>query len=167
MMHFLSTAYATGPLITAIEAQVLANMWAETTTQATITQLTLTPLDGSSASVIHATAGGAKWAGTQTAGDTIPQAAAIVRLYTAQRGRSYRGRVYLPWVAESVAVNGGYNSLASAAQNTAWGTFIAGMQTSSHELVVASYKNSSASIVIDHQVESMLATQRRRQPRPS
>ena len=92
MMHFLSASYATGSLITAIEAQVLANMWGHTTTQASISELTLTPLDGSSASVIHNTAGGAKWAGTQASGDTIPQAAAIERTKLPRQGLLAMGR---------------------------------------------------------------------------
>lgn len=167
MMHFAAPTGTLGALITALEANVTANMWAHTGTDVRIDQLTVTPLDGSGASIVHTVASASKWKGPETPGQTIPQASVIVKLNTDFRGRSYRGRVFLPWPLEAKCDSGRYDSAQAATQNTAWDTFIAAMGTASHELGVASYKHASFALVTSHDVETYLGTQRRRQPRPS
>jgi hypothetical protein len=167
VMHFESIGYNLASLVTSLEARVTAAMWQHAGTDTGISELTLTPLDGSSGSLVQPTTFTAKWKGPQTPGDVVPQAAIIQKLVTSLRGRSFRGRVYLPFPVESAIVNGTYGSAARAAQDTAWGNFIAGMSTDGHSLVVASYKLAAASLVIGHLTESYCGTQRRRQPRPA
>jgi hypothetical protein len=166
-MHFESIGYSTGSLITSLEARVTAAMWQHTRTDSYIDQLTLTPLDGAGTSVTYSTTNAAKWKGVNGTGDLIPQAAVINKFTTTLRGRSFRGRAYLPWPAEVACNNGVYDASARALQDTAWGNFIAGMSVDAHSLVVASYKESAATLVVGHQCEPLLGTQRRRQIRPS
>jgi hypothetical protein len=165
VMHFSSDSYDIPSLITAIDANVTAAMWQQTNTDSHIAEYTLTPLDGSSASVVHATGSPAKFSGPQSGGDLLPQVAVLVKLNTASRGRRARGRAYLPWCQEGVVANGIYNATARAAQQTAWNSFRSAMASASKPLQVASYANPSAEDCTAATVESLTATQRLRQPR--
>lgn len=167
VMHFFSSSWDIPSLITALDASVTATMWAHTRTDTGIVSYTVTPLDGTSASAVHATSG-TKWFGQVTAGtDIVPQAAVLASHRTGVRGRSFRGRTYLPWPAESVCQSGSLVSGTLSTQQSAWDAFLAAMETASHELVVASYKLSNQAIVATTTIENLLATQRRRQPRPT
>jgi len=95
----------------------------------------------------------------------IPQVSALVKLTTNERGRSKRGRIFLPWVNEGIADQGTLTSTRQTAMQSAWNTFISDMSTNNCPVVVASYKLASSAIVQTLFVESLLATQRLRQPR--
>jgi hypothetical protein len=164
-MHFRSASYDIPSLITAIDANVTAAMWQQTNTASAIDSYTLTPLDGSSASVSHSTGSPAKFSGPQSGGDLVPQASVLVKLTTANRGRSARGRVFLPWPQEGVIANGAYNSTARSTQQTAWNTFLTAMTTANKNVEVASYKLAQNYAVTAALVEANAATQRLRQPR--
>ena len=140
-------------------------MWGQTNSSASIYQVICTPLDGTSASILNLTGSPTKWSGTSTSGDMIPQVSALVKLTTNERGRSKRGRIFLPWVNEGIADQGTLTSTRQTAMQSAWNTFISDMSTNNCPVVVASYKLASSAIVQTLFVESLLATQRLRQPR--
>lgn len=166
VMHFHSTDEDLASLITALDANVTANMWGHTRNDTGIVKYTLTPLDGLSGSVEHATSG-TKWFGTLTGGiDIVPQASALIKLTTALRGRRFRGRVFLPWPAEVAVTSGTLNSSNQSTMQSAWNTFRSAMAAAGKDLLVASYKEPAGVNVTATTVESLLATQRRRQPRP-
>ena len=166
VMHFHSVGYAMSTFWTALDANVTALMWGHTGTNSQIDQVTIIPLDGGGAGLIQATGGPAKWRGTDSSNVPIPQASAIVKLTTGTRGRSNRGRVYLPWVNEDIAAAGQLDATRRSAMNGAWATFRSAMLAAGFPLVVASYKHSTALNVLATDVEAYLGTQRRRQPRP-
>lgn len=163
VMHFRKTASNAGAVGALIDGNVTANMWNPTSSGASVTELHITPLDGSTATFIQ-TASGAKWTGGTT-GDFIPGAAALVSLRTVRRGRSYRGRVYLPFVGESNQTNGALIAGSVTAVSTAWATFLNAMIAATCPLVVASYRLASATDVASTVAETLLGTQRRRQSR--
>lgn len=166
VMHFLYASPDAATLFSKISANVTATMWAATRSDTLIESVTLTPLDGAGASTEHATSG-AKWAGQATGGsDVVPQACPLVSLRTGVRGRSYRGRVYLPWPSEGSIASGSLGSSQQTTMQSAWTAFVTAMDATSAPLVVASYKNASQALVTTATVEQLLATQRRRQPRP-
>jgi hypothetical protein len=167
VMHFSVLTYNISALMTSLEASVTTQMWSHTPSTSKITSIKFTPLDGSAASVDIATSGGSKWSGNGTPGTTVPQVSAIVKLLTAQRGRSHRGRIFLPWVGEGDMNAGILSTTEVTALQSAWTAFIAAMSTSVKPMVVASYTLSTASVVTSVLAETQLATQRRRQPRPA
>jgi len=167
VMHFESDGSDIDALHTQLEAAVTVQMWSHTPNTSHITSIRYTPLDGLGASIERSTTGGSKWSGNGTPGTTTPQVAAIIKLLTDARGRSFRGRVYLPWVGEGDATSGILSSIEVTALQGAWTTFRGAMAGAGFPLKVASYKLSSAANVSSIVAESQLATQRRRQPRPT
>jgi hypothetical protein len=164
VMHFRPTAGTAAAVEVALDANWQAGMLEFQTTTSEILSYDLTPLDASGATVHHPTSLGSQWKGT-SATDLIPQAAALVKLNSNHIGRSFRGRVYLPWLAEGLASAGVLDNTALATCQAAWTTFLADMVTANCPLVVASYKLADAFPIITATVESLSATQRRRQPR--
>jgi hypothetical protein len=136
-MHFRTASIDLPALKTAIDTNVTTGMWAGTSQLASVYQLALTPLDGTTATQLFAVTG-AKWAGWGGTGDYLPAGAVVVSLRTAKRGRRARGRVFLPFVAELSQVNGALAS-APTSNQTAWDAFRTGMATASMPLTVASY----------------------------
>jgi len=123
----------------------------------------ITKLDGVSATQTFT---GGNWIGGSASGDMIPQVARLIKLQTGFRGRSRRGRVFLPFVAES-AQNGG-NMIGDSAGplvTTAWNTWRGDLIADGFNLVVASYKLEDAEDVTVCTAETPTATQRRRQSR--
>ena len=167
VMHFNTPDWGIAGLRTAIEANVLGDMWDHASTDSAIVDVTYTPLDGTTASQTIATSGGSKWNGNSGSGDQVPQAAVVVKHLTLDRGRSARGRNFLPWPVEPNVNNGVLNSASVGVMNTAWESFRSDMLADTYPLVVASYKDSAAGDVTSSTVESLLGTQRRRQPRPN
>jgi len=147
-----------------LDANVTAAMWGQTASDVAISQVNITPLDGSSGTVSFPTGSPSKWTGSGSAGEVTPQVAAIVKFTTLKRGRSYRGRVYLPWVHESLHSYGTFDATKRASMQTAWATFRTAMDTASSPLQVASYVHSTAEPVTACTVETLTATQRLRQP---
>jgi hypothetical protein len=124
----------------------------------------VTPLDGTSATFDH-TGDFPAMTGDQD-GQFIPQVAYIAKLITGLRGRSKRGRVFVGPMSEAIANDGQLTPGAALSDLQAgWEAFEAGLVVDGLELVVASYKLSSAQSVTAVSVEQVLATQRRRQSR--
>lgn len=167
VMHFRSGSGDPATLAAQLDANATNTMWELQPTPAKVTGIVVTPLDGSSVSLPYNPDTPANWTGHGGAGDFVPQVAAIVKLLTAKRGRSYRGRLFLPWVAESQIAQGGINGTSRATATAAWIAFAAAMSADSYDLVVASYLLETADDVVALGVEGYTATQRRRNARNS
>lgn len=164
VLHFRGTPGSAAGLYTAIDANADDDMWGCAPTGVNVTSVDITPLDGSTATVENGTGGGAKWSG-KSGGQGIPQASYILKLRTAKRGLSYRGRIYLPWLSESLYEVGVVDAGQRVATTTAWTTFRTAVAAAGYTMVVASYKLSSAELVTTAAIEQYAGTQRRRQER--
>lgn len=171
VMHFRRSSSTASAVATAVDANVTATMWNHTGTTTAVSKISVTPLDGSSATYELAVTG-AKWAGPTAAAEVIPAGAAVITLRTANRGRRYRGRVFLPFVQENNIANGVIASSVVTALQTAWENFRAAMSTASTVLVVASYGvgphgswSPFATDVTSCTAQSIEGTVRRRQSR--
>jgi len=165
VMHLRKSGSSALAVFNELDAKVTAAMWQYADQNTGVYEVDVTPLDGTSATAQYATGLPTKWKGGVVGGDTIPQVACIVKLGTATRGRSFRGRLYLPYVTEGKQANGVMDATTLAAMQTAFNTFFAALTTDGFEWVVASYKESVATAVTGVILESRTATQRRRQVR--
>lgn len=145
----------------AINAHVTANMWQNVAANGNVAKVVTTKLDGTAASVDHLTGAPAKWTG-QGGTQPIPQGCVVVTLRTGFRGRSYRGRIYLPWIADINAVDGVINPTDLALQQTAWTTFMTDMKTAGFPIHVLSKKHSTSTEIASVTLQGFLRTQRRR-----
>jgi hypothetical protein len=121
-------------------------------------------LDGTSARHSRNTAGATTphWQG-QGSGGSIVAAAAIIKLSTALRGRSNRGRLYLPSVAESKYADGVLDTVAQTSMTTGWDAFANDLVADTMALGVASYRHANWHQAVGIVCESAVGTQRRRQ----
>lgn len=145
----------------AIDAHVTSNMWTPVAASASVVTVTTTKLDGSAASIDHATASPAKWTG-QGGTDLILQGCQVVTLRTGFRGRSRRGRVYLPWIAEVDQDNGVINVGNVTAVQTGWAAFLTAMKAAGYPLHVCSRLHNDSIEVVSVTAQPYLKTQRRR-----
>ncbi len=164
-MHIRKSSSNPAAVYAALDANVTAALWTMQPNYAHITEVVITPLDGLGTSLPVVTGSPAKWSGSGGSGDMIPQVANIVKLVSARRGRSYRGRVYLPFALEGQVSNGNFGGSALTALNTAWVAFRTAMSSAGFPLVVASYVHATAEDVIAVLAEAPSATQRRRMRR--
>ena len=163
VMHVRS---ATGTALT-VAAGVIASFqpaqWYNGVTTGHIESVTVTPLDGSSASVeVDASTGHV--IGAQT-GDFVPGTSLVVSFHTLKRGRSYRGRFYEPFIADDCILNGSISPGSATQQATAWEAFAAALVLNDMEHVVASYMHSTSENVVAYSIDPACGTQRRRQSR--
>lgn len=165
VMHFHAVGTTPAGLAAIIDAHVAVGMWQFTVGSASVQTLEVTKLDGTSATYTFPTGSPAKWTGGQGVGDFIPQVAGLVKLNTTLRGRSFRGRVFLPFVAEAAQVSGTLTAGNVTTAQAAWNNFLTAMSVATADLTVASYHLSTDTLVLNALVESQTATQRRRQRR--
>lgn len=101
----------------------------------------------------------------QSTGDSIPNLCALMSLHTAQRGSRGRGRCYVGPITETAQADGIFDATKAATMLTGWNNFIAALvaNTPHLELVVASYRHADAHSITSIRVDSVCATQRRRQ----
>ena len=174
VMHFKATNPGShaSDIAATLNRNVQALMWANQATGYGISTMSITPLDGTTATQ-QFPATGTKWVGSAGSGDFAPQVATLVKLTTGHRGRSNRGRVYLPFTAESVTTGGSITGSGVGFAQTAWTAFINSLAsdgTLPSQLVVAAYDRAHAGAaahtnpVTSVLVETFAATQRRRQP---
>jgi hypothetical protein len=148
-----------------IDGSLQTSQFALLNSSATFGTIEVTPLDGTSPTLlhnmtsIHKTGGGG--------GQPVPQVACLVKLVTGLRGRSHRGRIFLPFASESEMDSGSFDATDAGVMQTAWGNFETALAALPKpiELVVASYKLAEAFSVTAVSVELETATQRRRQTR--
>jgi hypothetical protein len=168
-----STPPVQADVFEALQDAVSTNMWIMQSSHAVIDTVDVLNLDGSSAVVSFPTGHGAVWSGSGDAAWS-PQVAALVKLQTGVRGRSNRGRVYLPFVANDSVTDGTLNGANVALAQTAWTNFLttlAGDPDGPFPLVVAAYDRrhggaGAGATNVSHVVfESEIGTQRRRQER--
>lgn len=167
VMHFHKSGSNAAAVSAIIDAAGTASMFIGQSNQASITQFVTTPLDGTSVSFPQTPTSPAHWVGGAGTGDFVPQVAILLKLLTLGRGRSARGRVYLPFAAESVISEGALLTATKTSLNAAWIAFHTSLTASSLDWVVASYKNSTAANVAALGFENTTATQRRRLRRTS
>lgn len=168
VIHILdNTAAATDTTIrAALDAAADTLMWTAVVPSAAVTDIAITPLDGVHGTTHLAPGTPAKWTG-QNGTIYAPAAAAMIKLSTGLRGRSKRGRVFLPFIDTTANVDGLLNATDAAAMTTAWADFRDDLAAGAPSLsmVVASYKLSTAAVVTEITCEFPLGTQRRRQGR--
>lgn len=165
VMHFRSTDTTPDEYAAAMAAAMQADMWALTSSDFGVLNFTVTPLDGSSATHTYPGAGSQMDGSSTRGGDWIPAFAGVVKLTTAKRGRSYRGRIYLGGIDEGSQANGVLNSTDVARAQSSWNGFAFRASANGADFVVASYKHATAEGVTAVTVEGLGATQRRRQTR--
>lgn len=139
-------------------------MWGPMSSSARLSSLDLLPLDGATATYHRDLDTNAKWYG-QGGGAPIPAACALVKLDTGVRGRSNRGRIYIPFVGESVFSSGLLDATAREDCENGWEAFRTALIGDANALVVASYRNRDAHPVTALSCLVKCATQRRRQSR--
>lgn len=164
VMHFQDGGTDAAALWAILEPNVVANMFNCVSHDAIITTVDILPLDGISATQSFNAPATALWRG-ETVAEAVFATAAVVKLRTGERGRSKRGRIYLPYVAETAQVTGTVGIGALAAMQAAWDTFKANMLADDAPLGVASYKLAVWTPLTTLLVEGALGTQRRRQSR--
>lgn len=165
VMHFRESGTGVELLSAALLAHVSSGMWQQTDQTSHISSLDITALDGSALTQHLSTGSTAAFSGNGVSTDPIPQVAVLVKHITGVRGRSHRGRSYLPWLVESLQSKGQYLESTRASQEVAWGVFLSSMRTDGWDPVVASYTLASAEDITSYVVEPLTATVRRRQKR--
>jgi len=166
-MHFKKSGSNPAAIAAILDANITSDLWTVGDNHSHVYEIDITPLDGSSTTFPYVTGSGSKYSGAGTGHNVVPQIAALVKLVTGTRGRSYRGRVYVPWVSETYISLGGLTGSEKANMQTAWENFLAAMDGDGAPLQVASYKLATSADVIAVLVENDIATQRRRNHRNS
>jgi hypothetical protein len=128
---------------------------------AVVDKVITTKLDGTAASIDHSTGSPVKWTGNGGT-DYILQGAQVVTLRTGFRGRSRRGRIYLPAIAEDNQLDGVILAANVTTAQTAWDTFLTAMKAAGYPLHVCSRLHSDSIEVVSVTVRGYLNTQRRR-----
>lgn len=169
VMHIRTHSSGSAPsdIFELLQDTVVTNMWASCGAGTVIYQVDIIPLDGTTGTESFTTGSSGQWLGGGV-GDVLPAVAVVVKLSTGLRGRSNRGRVFVPFTSEAGVTAGELNGGTQAIQQTAWESFVSGLEsdgTTPSSLVVASYKMSFATNVHSVLVETPLGTQRRRQGR--
>lgn len=149
-----------------IGVHVSSSMFGAFTEDVKATEVTITDLDGSTQPLTFP--GWANWRGGRNTGpECIPQACVTVSEYTSQPGRSGRGRMYLPFIAETAAQQGYVAAADVASMQTAWDDFIADLlaETTPITLGVASRTDEAFYDIQSVVIRNVISTQRRRQSR--
>lgn len=167
VMHFKKSGSNPAALATSLAGAVHQDMWAFQGSHSHIREVDITPLDGAGVTYPYITGSGTVWSGSDGSNDHNPQVANIIKIVTAKRGRSYRGRVFLPWVCENLQANGVLDSGTLATVQAKWVAFATTMTGDGWDQVVASYLHATSEEVIGYLAERQTATQRRRQKRTS
>lgn len=160
VLHFGSGSVSASEMADAIQAALTSdNPWAYVSSDFVNGSVAVTPLDGSSATFEKPVA---ELVGTQ-GGQTLFEAAMVVKLSTAQRGASHRGRVFIGPLTED-SVNEGFIAGSTVAGfQTAFENWVSGVQSAiGGNLKVASYKLSTAANVLGILTTNQQRTQRRR-----
>jgi hypothetical protein len=167
VLHFADGAGDADDLEADLRANLEADMWKLVSNVINIDHVDITPLDGLGSTRTY------DWSGVSTAvgqqsGNPIPNSCGLVKFGTVLRGRSYRGRCYLPALAENVTELATLDPTAVQDTTDAWRAWrLAVASANGWKLSVASYTLGVHNDVINIRCERMAATQRRRQARNS
>jgi hypothetical protein len=158
--HFFAPTGDEQDLSNLIEANFNGDMIDCVSSNFAVEGVTVLRLDGTSASqsFVFATA-----VPGQGGGDYAPALCGLVKLQTPQRGPRGRGRMYVGPCAESANNEGLLDAGSSSAMASGWATFLPAMASATAPLVIASYQHADNHQVTAVTVESILATQKRRQ----
>lgn len=153
----------------ALNTHVSSSMWGIVAQGGSVTEVDITPLDGSTATATFLTGSPSKWTGASgnVSDPFFPAGSGLLKLQTDLRGPAHRGRVFLPFVPENEVTDGSIDGSIASTVSTAWETFRNALLTNSPavSLDVASYKHASTTPVQKVTCEPVIATQRRRQNR--
>jgi hypothetical protein len=163
VIHVKGAGLNWGIIAAAFSAEAEAGMFDPVSSSASATTMDITPLDGTGATITEALTG---WVGNGDP-DWIPAVSGLVKLSTAKRGRSYRGRIFLPFYSETAQENGSVLGDWIGADSGKWSEFNNDLFAGGTplQLCVASYKHATSEVVTAITQEPVLATQRRRQGR--
>lgn len=164
VMHFNKSASNANAVVAAIDAAPNGDMFESIPNTAAALTCDVTPLDGSTGTTSHTLV---NYHGSGASGEISPATAVEIKLTTGLRGRSYRGRVFLPLTREGAIANGFVVSGVLSAGNGAdgWQDWVDDLAAASCNLVVASYKLAVDNAVVTAVMQSAVRTQRRRQAR--
>jgi len=164
VIHVRSASTNPALVALAIHSSMLNKMFTTMSSGALCKSMDLTRLDGTSAAYHHTMT---PFSGQGSSGDFEPGSTAVVGFRTALRGRSHRGRLYLPFLAEGQASNGQLTAGQALVLLLGWSNFVNALPTKTPLcfLVVASYKLATATDVVTTPVLRAYGTQRRRQER--
>ena len=160
VMHFDSGLLSPSDLVDALNANVQTHQFETMPDNVLCENVVVTPLDGVSGSFEGALP---DWHGSSGVGDFSPAAGAVVSLKTAKRGRSYRGRIFLPFCVDTIAGAGVMDQANADELAAAWNDFGAAISGDGATPVVASYTLGTAEPVTLYTVDTVLGIQRRRQ----
>jgi hypothetical protein len=164
VLHFQGGSVTPEDVHDALLASVVANMFNSVAQSSILSTVDILPLDGVSATQTFVSPATALWRG-ETVSEALFADATLVKLRTGERGRSKRGRIYLPFLAEGAMITGTIAAGSLAAMQAAWDTFAANMDAAAIPLGVASYKLAVWTPLTGLQVEGATGVQRRRQSR--
>lgn len=164
VMHFYAPDKSPTEIFTAMDGVVTPAMWGAVSSSANVDAVKITPLATNASTEEFAPVNTTVWAGSGGE-EYIPAVANLIKLSTPFRGRSFRGRLYLPFVGESQQNGGLLNQTVVTDVQGGWDDFKLSMLAFGMELVVASYKLAEATNVTTLTCERPVATQRRRQDR--
>jgi hypothetical protein len=167
VMHYHKAGSSAAAVAAIIDGLGTSAMFVGQPTSCSITQLVVTPLDGSGVSFPLTPSTPAHWTGSGGAVDFLPQVAIVIKLLTTKRGRSFRGRVFLPFASEGQVTDGAVVGSTKTSLNTAWIAFHTAATAAGLDWCVASYKLAQQNPVAAVACESATATQRRRMTRTS
>lgn len=162
VMHFWTNSETQASLLPAMNSNWQTHQGELMDSDTTVLRATAQELDGVSASIVGTLD---NWTGSSGSGDNSPAYCAVVRLGTALSGRSHRGRIFLPFVLESVITNGLFDAPNAAELAAAWADFQTAMQVDGWNQVVASYLLEEQQEVTNYSVDRVAGIQRRRQER--
>jgi hypothetical protein len=153
-------------LRTALDNAADPAMWVQQVPGASVTDIAITPLDGVSATTHGAPITPAHWTGQNGAAFT-PAVAIVIKIGTGLRGRSHRGRLFLPFVNDGVLTNGLLDDGDVGNYSAAWRDFFDDLEAGAPAYTpgVASYKLAQFHAEASVSCEKAFATQRRRQGR--
>lgn len=165
LQHDEVSTWTAASVAAQVETSWNTNQHQVTSTGAVMNDITVTPLDGITASASR-TPVGAKFSG-QAGGTSNPAIAGVLSLHTAKRGASNRGRLYVPFVAEGIFASGLIDATNTGLVVTGWDTFRNALAALADplELVVASYLLEDATPVTSVTMSRVAGTVRRRQSR--
>lgn len=167
VIHVLSPTGDEDDVMASIDSAATPQMWSPCTNQLLLDNVTITKLDGTPDGRVYplSVLTAANWPDNSGSLDYSPQVAALVKMQSGATGRSGRGRVFLPFVAESVVTGGQINETSTTPCTEAWVDLANALVADNRALAVASYKNAAASQVLNLACQTNTATQRKRQKR--